>query len=144
MLHFEGGACPSGLNRHELNKLVVRLDRNNLITNPSRLITGPSGTQQLSATRKLWATELSYNGYQYECFLCHAEFGTLLALNKHLQSPRHEDKIYRCPNHTCGLQYSALSSLTQHVENGQCGVSRFKMVRDVMESLTGGIRALTF
>ena len=42
-LHFEAGTCPSGMTREQLNRMVVRADANNYITNPSRLLMGPSG-----------------------------------------------------------------------------------------------------
>ncbi|KAF8578657.1 hypothetical protein K439DRAFT_1663607 [Ramaria rubella] len=86
VLHFESGTCPSGLNRAELNRLVVRMDRNNVITNPARLISGPDGYEPATVTRT-WATERSWNGSAYECFLCHGSYRTLYALNAHLQSP---------------------------------------------------------
>ncbi|KAI9444371.1 hypothetical protein BJY52DRAFT_1228930 [Lactarius psammicola] len=38
--HFESGACRSGLTLRQLNRLVVRADRNNHITNPMRSIGG--------------------------------------------------------------------------------------------------------
>ncbi|KAI9454521.1 hypothetical protein F5148DRAFT_1151681 [Russula earlei] len=139
-LHFESGTCPSGMTRGELNRLVVRADRNNYITNPDRLLTGPLGQPLAKST---WATELSWNGEEYECFLCHSTFATLGRLNLHLQSPRHEEKIYRCPKSDCRTQFVTLSGLCQHVEGGSCGVRIFRRVRDVMESLKKGFNALT-
>ncbi|KAA1478130.1 hypothetical protein DENSPDRAFT_787681 [Dentipellis sp. KUC8613] len=143
VLHFESGTCPSGLTRQELNRLVVRADRNNLITNPSRLIAGSDGARAPPIT-KTWATERSWNGYAYECFLCNRCFGTLVSLNKHLQSPRHEEKIYRCPNATCQMQFPTLSSFVQHAENGRCGVRQFKQVKNALDEIVGGMRSLTF
>jgi Zinc-finger double-stranded RNA-binding/Zinc-finger of C2H2 type len=142
VLHFESGTCPSGMTREELNRLVVRADRNNVITNSSRLLCGPSGCEP-PATAKLWATSRSYNGEAYECFLCHATYRTLAGLNQHLQSPRHESRIYRCPKSDCGNEFVALSALCQHVEGGSCGVRMFREVRNVMDSLTRGFTAIT-
>jgi hypothetical protein len=143
VLHFEAGTCPSGLTRDQLNRMVVRMDRNNAITNPARLIGGPGGYSPANVTTS-WATERSWNGYAYECFLCHNTFRTLHALNAHLQSPRHQEKIYRCPNRqACGLEFRVLSALTQHVESGKCGVSRFKEVQDVIDSLSSSVRRIT-
>ncbi|GJJ05992.1 hypothetical protein Clacol_000179 [Clathrus columnatus] len=141
VLHFESGTCRSGLDRRQLNELVVRQDRNNVITNPSRLIAGSGGVRP-SPVSRTWATQRSWNGYAYECFLCNREFRALDSLNRHLQSPIHDAKIYRCPNRICSMEYSALSALTQHVENGGCGVNRFKEVKDVMDSLTKNLRAI--
>jgi len=143
VLHFEAGTCPSGMTRTELNRMVVRADRNNAITNPSRLIKGPDGYAPSTVTNS-WATERSWNGVAYECFLCHGTFGSLKALNAHLQSPRHQDRIYRCPNRTtCGVEFRVLSSLTQHVESGKCGVNRFKEVQNALDSLVRGVKRVT-
>ncbi|KAH9971824.1 hypothetical protein BGW80DRAFT_420889 [Lactifluus volemus] len=79
MLHLESGSCPSGMTRKELDRRVVGADRNNVITNPSRLLCGPSGCEPPVTTR-VWATARSYNGESYECFLCHATYRTLAAL----------------------------------------------------------------
>ena len=123
--------------------MVVRMDRNNVLTNPARLISGPDGYEPATVTKN-WATERSWNGEAYECFLCHGTFRTLHALNAHLQSPRHQEKIYRCPNRTsCGLKFRVLSALTQHVESEKCGVHRFKEVKNALDSLTRGVRLLT-
>ncbi|KZT35199.1 hypothetical protein SISSUDRAFT_990851 [Sistotremastrum suecicum HHB10207 ss-3] len=142
LLHFEAGNCPSGMTREELNRIVVQADRNNIITNPARLIAGPQGYQQPSAT-DYWATARSWNGSAYECFLCHGTFRSLQSLNAHLQSPTHRERIYRCPNQSCGIEYSVLSALCQHVENGSCGVSRFRAVRNALDSLATNMRLLT-
>jgi len=135
-LHFESGSCPSGMTRADLNRNVARMDRNNYFTKPTKLITGPEDVQ-------MWATERSWNGYAYECFLCNRTFGELRSLNAHLQSPRHQAKIYRCPNgEACGVEYSVLSALTQHVESGKCGVNRFREVQNAMDALVSGVRRL--
>jgi len=81
VLHFETGTCPSRLTREELNRIIVRADTNNYITNPARLLTGPLGRSEPPAPTVTWATELSFNGTAYECFLCHSTFTTLARLN---------------------------------------------------------------
>src|SRR6267154_1959742 len=142
-LHFESGTCPSHMTREQLNRLVVLADRNNYITNPSRLLTGPLGWSEPPPSTTTWATELSRNGDVYECFLCNATFRTLAQLNQHLSSPRHEERIYRCPKTDCRTEFVTLSGLCQHVEGGSCGVRMFRGVRDRMESLTRGFNTLT-
>ncbi|KAN0132139.1 hypothetical protein V8E53_010058 [Lactarius tabidus] len=143
-LHFESGTCPSGMTREELDRRVVRADRNNYITNPDRLISGPGGYEAPSTT--LWATERSWNGEvsAYECFVCHSMFTTLAGLNQHLKSPVHREKIYRCPKQDCLIEFKTLSALCQHVEGGSCGLRVFKQVQDVMDRLTMGFNMLTF
>jgi len=143
VLHFESGTCPSKMTREQLNRLVVRADTNNYITNPARLLTGPQGHYSPPAPTRTWATERSWNVWAYQCFLCNSTFETLARLNQHLQSPRHEEKIYRCPKSDCSMQFVALSGLCQHVEGGSCGVWMFRPVRDVMENLTRSFNTLT-
>ena len=142
-LHFESDTCPSGMTREELNRFVVRKDTKNYITNRSRLLTGPLGWKEPPPTKTTWATDLSWNGAGYECFLCDKTFGTLARLNQHLQSPRHEAKIYKCPKPDCRIEFVTLSGLCQHVEGGSCGVRNFRKVRITMETLTGGFKRLT-
>lgn len=140
--HLEAGRCPSGMTRAKLNENVIRLDRNNLVTNPARLIRGPGIYSTTTTT--MWATDLSWNGDAYECFLCHKEFDALNHLNQHLASPKHQDKIYRCPNQgRCGVEFTTLSALTQHVERDKCGVQRFRAVQDAMAALSRGLKGLT-
>ena len=134
--HFESGACRSGMTREQLNRLVVRADRNNYITNPAQLIGGPPGGYEAPMSASAWATELSWNGMVYECFLCHSTFKTLDRLDQHLKSPTHDQKIYRCPKPDCRVEFVVLSALCQHVEGGSCGMSLFRQVQDAMESLT--------
>jgi hypothetical protein len=127
----------------QLNRLVVRADTNNYITNPARLLTGPLGWNEPPPRATTWATDLSWNGAAYECFLCNRTYKTLADLNKHLQSPRHQDKIYRCPKSDCRTEFVTLSGLCQHVEGGSCGVRMFRQVRETMEGLTRGFNMLT-
>src|SRR5260221_3752390 len=143
VLHFESGTCPSRMTREGLNRFVVRADTNNYITNPARLLTGPLGRSEPPAPAVTWATELSVNRTAYECFLCRSTITMLARLNQHLQSPRHEDKIYRCPKMDCWTEFVTLSGLCQHVEGGSCGIRMFRQVRDVMDGSTRGFNALT-
>ncbi|TFK70093.1 hypothetical protein BDN72DRAFT_795833 [Pluteus cervinus] len=128
ILHLESGNCPSGADRASVNRFVRQLDRNNVITNPSRLLTNGDGEPHWTATQRSW------NGSAYECFLCHNTFRALPDLNKHLASPRHQDKIYRCPLNTCGVKFNTLSGLCQHIESERCGVSRFGEVQRTLET----------
>ncbi|QRV87649.1 C2H2 zinc finger [Ceratobasidium sp. AG-Ba] len=136
VLHLETNTCVSGITRQSINRTVARLDRGGLITNPNRMITGTTESYQ--------ATQRSWNGYNYECYLCHKEFGTLPGLNQHLASPVHEQNIYHCPKlgTGCNLQFRSLGHLFQHVENGSCGVRRFKVVRDGIDGIMHGMRRI--
>ena len=132
------------MTRDQLNRLVVRRDTPNYITIRERLIDGPlDGRYEPPPPTDTWATERSWNGEAYECFLCGGTFETLARLNKHLQSPPHAQKIYRCPKSDCRTEFATLSGLYQHVEGGTCGVRVFRQVRDVMGSLTREFNTLT-
>lgn len=133
ILHAESGTCPSGVTRAQVDSLVVRLDRQNIITNPARMIRGPDGT--VPEEPKYWATDRSWNGRAYECFLCKTEFKTLPALDSHLKSPRHRARIYHCPQAGCGMEFRVLSALSQHVESDSCGVRANRQVQDIMDRL---------
>ncbi|KAI0791144.1 hypothetical protein C8Q75DRAFT_759659 [Abortiporus biennis] len=144
VLHFESGTCPSGVNRERLNRFAIQMDRSHVITNPSRLISYDSTSNTSS---QLWATERTWNGDAYECFLCHREFRSLSAINAHLHSPAHEDKIYRCPTawQGCNMQFKTISALFQHVESESCGVHKFHgRMNQAIGSITDGMRRITW
>ncbi|KAI0087482.1 hypothetical protein BDY19DRAFT_892782, partial [Irpex rosettiformis] len=95
---------------------------------------------------KTRATERAWNGHRYECFVCHKEFGALSALNDHLNSPVHADKIFRCPTryNGCNQEFKTLSGLLSHVERSECGVARFrKQLTDKLDDVTSKMRRLT-
>lgn len=142
ILHAESGSCPARITRKLVNEYAVRVDQKNIITNPGRLITDDYGALSAPFEIDYIATSRSWNGRAYECFLCNKTFRTLDALNMHLQSPRHAEKIYRCPMKACETEFCALSALIQHVEWGSCGVRRNREVKKVMDSLTRNMRQI--
>ncbi|KAI9569464.1 hypothetical protein HD554DRAFT_2217037 [Boletus coccyginus] len=127
ILHLESGSCPSGADRTMINRWVRLNDKNNVVTVPSRLLTYGGDDCRYIATDRSW------NGSAYECVLCHNTFGTLDALNRHLASPRHQERTYRCPH--CLATFNTLSGLCQHVESESCGVLRFRAAREGMDNL---------
>lgn len=141
--HLESGTCPGGFNRQNLNRMVIRADTSNIVTNPARLI----GYREDSQVMNTWATPNSWNGYGYECALCHKEFRILSALNAHLNSPAHEARIYRCPTqyNGCAGEYRTLSALLSHIERSECGVARFRRPLTLaLDNAMSGARRLTF
>ncbi|KAJ6558330.1 hypothetical protein B0H19DRAFT_1150792 [Mycena capillaripes] len=137
LLHLESGGCKSGADRQTINAYVRRYDTKNIITNPSRLLTvGPSEVTYVASAR-------AWNGTAYECYLCHAGFRSLAALNQHLASPRHQEKMYVCPLSVCREPFTTLSGLCQHIESERCGVAKFKVVKNTMDDLMGKMRRLT-
>lgn len=138
ILHLESGSCRSGVDRRFIDKWVRDNDRSNIITDPARLITaGDRSNTQLIATERSW------NGQAYECVLCHNEFRGLLDLNRHLASPRHQEKAYRCPLRSCDTHFVSLSALCQHIESERCGVMKFRAVKEAMDNLLSGVARIT-
>ncbi|KAG6917371.1 hypothetical protein DXG01_002746 [Tephrocybe rancida] len=132
LLHLEAGTCVSGATRRLVNTKVRELDRNNIITDPSRMLTS---SQHNNTT--YYASSVAWNGAAWECYLCHGTFRSLAALNQHLASPRHQDKIYLCPATQCRIKFTTLSALCQHIESEKCGVHKFKQVKLTMDVIVG-------
>jgi hypothetical protein len=94
--HLETGSCERApqVNRDRLYELVRAKDPHGLISKKLIGWTGSSPTYE--ATARTW------NGRQFECYLCHRGFGSLQGLNQHLNSPvrkyipvRNHDEIKR-------------------------------------------------
>ena len=139
--HLESGACPGGFNRRNVNKLAVRADTHNVVTIPDRL-----GYREEVHVLGTWATESAWNGYQYECVLCHKEFRELWSLNAHLGSPVHIEPIYRCPTtyYGCAREFRTLSGLLSHIERSECGVKRFRReMTSALDRVTSNMTRLT-
>lgn len=136
--HLESGSCKSGANRTMIAKFVIQYDKTHIVTNPTRLLTyEPQNAVTYIASERAW------NGWAYECYFCHRDFGSLPQLNTHLASPRHAEKIYRCPLPSCLHSSSLLSALVQHIESQKCGVSRFHAVQQTMDGIFNKMEQLT-
>ncbi|GIZ37973.1 hypothetical protein CKM354_000140000 [Cercospora kikuchii] len=122
--HLETGACPAArnLNRETIYKIINERDTRGAITNKQL-------TWHEEENAELVASNASWNGYAFECYLCHRDFGTLRALNQHLSSPAHKQKIYHCLSRSCGRQFTALAQLFNHPESESCGATRFSVVQ---------------
>lgn len=71
------------------------------------------------------ATPQSWNPHtqRYKCFLCNPVklgFQTLAELNKHLATPDHEAKRYKCPHNACDRPFNTIGGLVQHIETRSC------------------------
>lgn len=146
-LHLESGKCRCRVTRGKINAIAVRMDTTNVITNPNRLIAGPEGYSVNARITQSYATERSYNGSAYECVLCRKTFKTLDRLNQHLDSPVHDDEIYRCPKQYagCNMEFRTLSALMQHAEKGSCGVQKYqKQVNYALDEITARIGSIGF
>ncbi|KAG6079707.1 hypothetical protein E4U30_000812 [Claviceps sp. LM220 group G6] len=124
--HLETGSCPRApsLNRETLLRAIRERDPGGLITNK---MIGWRDEQvgQYEATSRAW------NGMSWECYLCHSGFSSKVGLNQHLNSPRHKDKVYKCPNKRGGCEkvFVSLAALFSHLESESCSFMRFEQVQ---------------
>ncbi|EDR16112.1 uncharacterized protein LACBIDRAFT_301873 [Laccaria bicolor S238N-H82] len=86
------------------------------------------------------ATEQSFNGTSYECFLCHKGFRLLTSLNAHLASPAHDADEFRCPK--CQRNFTVISALVQHIESEVCGLANMQKVQGNFNDLTANFSRL--
>jgi len=143
MRHLKSGTCPSRMAGMHLNHVILGADPDDYITDPERMLSSARRRYETPPPAESWATERSWNGEAYECFLCRATFDTLARLNRHLQSPRHDEHTYWCPKPDCHAEFAMLRGLCQHVEGGSCGVRTFRRARDAMDGLTRGFDSLS-
>lgn len=80
------------------------------------------------------ATENAFNGNGYECHICSKVFRTLSSLDKHLNSPAHDDKEFQCPK--CNMKFILTSGLVSHLESGSCGLSGIQDVEQRFGEVT--------
>jgi len=88
-----------------------------------------------NAKSTIYATKKSWNGHAFECSLCHKLFSKLQSLNQHLQSPPHMSKEYRCPNRSCGKEFTTLSGVVRHLEDGKCGGVKIEAIQRATHNL---------
>ncbi|KAF2673929.1 hypothetical protein BT63DRAFT_476377 [Microthyrium microscopicum] len=80
----------------------------------------------------------SWNGYTWQCFLCHWPFKTPYLLGKHLNSATHSKELHHCPKQTCTESFQTIPSLFEHLEQESCGSKRF----DGIHKITGFATAI--
>lgn len=97
-----------------------------MIRDRDRAITNKQIESSKEASVQYSATINAFNGSYWECYLCHREFDKKHALNQHLNSPVHKQKVYRCPNakRLCGKEFVALAGLFSHLESESCASRR--------------------
>lgn len=89
---------------------------------------------------------MAYNGYAWECYICHSQFSSLHGLNMHLNSPRHKEKVYHCLNHRggCPKQFVSLAGLFNHLESETCSFIWFDKVQQHVGRILDGQRLIAF
>ncbi|KAK0363552.1 hypothetical protein LTR02_006202 [Friedmanniomyces endolithicus] len=139
--HLETASCPHArtLNRDRILQIVRERDPHHLITNKQ---IGWHAEDSPSTTYS--ATDAAWNGYEWECYLCHRGFGTVRALDQHLNSSVHRQKTYHCPKAGCGREFAALAALFGHWESESCGFMRFEKVQGRVGDVLSGGRLIGF
>ncbi|EGC48988.1 conserved hypothetical protein [Histoplasma capsulatum var. duboisii H88] len=139
--HLERGACPRApnLNRESILRAVRDRDPHGVITNRQIEWHGESSVEYL-------ATDHAYNGSFWECYICHRQFNSKGALTSHVNSPAHQQKVYRCPNSKgkCGKQFTTLAALFNHLESESCAFLRFENVQRHVSGMFQGNRSIAF
>lgn len=139
--HLETGSCPraSKLNRDSILRMVRERD-------PHGTITKKQIEWHQDEDIKYSATTRAFNGSYWECYLCHSGFNTINALNAHLNSPAHKQKVYRCPNSKakCGKEFVTLAGLFNHLESEACAFTRFEKVQQQVGNVLQGGKLITF
>ncbi|KAI0799699.1 hypothetical protein BC629DRAFT_191473 [Irpex lacteus] len=125
-LHLESGACPGGVSRDRLDRLVARVDKLRVITLPGMETcdNGPSVGSVSDA-----ASGSGSRTSPYECSNCGTPFKSFGQLRSHEDGPAHAAVRYQCPPRRggCEQQFKTLSGLLAHVQSTKCTVSnRFK------------------
>ncbi|KAI0419460.1 hypothetical protein F5X98DRAFT_335181 [Xylaria grammica] len=136
--HLENGCCPAAqhLNPDKLFGRIRARDSSGLITN--QLI-------EWHGSMVHHATEHTWNGRYYKCYLCHRQFNALDSLNQHIRSPAHPQKPYHCPNRAiCKKQFVSLAGLFSHLESESCGYTRFERVQQGFQEGVTGKRLIAF
>lgn len=95
-------------------------------------------------TGRYSATDLAFNGSYWECYICHRQCNTVTALNSHLNSNVHKEKIYRCPNGGCEKEFISLAGLFNHLESESCRFMRFEKVQQKVGHVFQGGKLITF
>jgi Zinc-finger of C2H2 type len=139
--HLETSSCPRApeLNRESILCIVRERDLHNAITNKQI-------KWHQDENIKYSATEASFNGCYWECYLCSAEFTKISALNSHLNSPVHKRKVYHCPNSRakCGKEFVTLAGLMNHLESGACACMSFERVQQQVGNVFRPGKLITF
>ncbi|OCL13649.1 hypothetical protein AOQ84DRAFT_282691 [Glonium stellatum] len=139
--HLETGACTRApnLNRETILNMIRERDPHGVITNKQ---IGWHKEENV----KYSATNHAFNGYYWECYVCHNEYTTVNALNAHINSPSHKQKVYRCPNSKvqCGKQFVTLAGPFNHLESEACAFMRFENVQRQMTHVLQGRKLIAF
>lgn len=134
--HLENGSCTGApdLNRETILEMIRQRDPNGTIT-----------VEQIER-RDEGNVNNVVNGNLWECYICHDQFNSSYGLNMHLNSPRHKDKEYHCPNEGggCVKEFVSLAALFSHLESEACSFMKFEEVQQQVGSVLQGRNMISF
>ncbi|KAF9556599.1 hypothetical protein CPC08DRAFT_711097 [Agrocybe pediades] len=129
-MHIESG-CHK-MTRHHVTAAAHAM---RIVPNISlRTIKGGSAPAPPTNITTYIATEDSFNGKEYECFLCKRTFRSLQGLNAHLNSPAHDADEFKCPK--CHVEFKLISGFAQHLESEACGLAARDDVNTFFDDIT--------
>jgi hypothetical protein len=138
--HLGYGSCPKAPNLDHDAILHIIQQRD-----PHGVITNKQIEWHKEVNVKYSVTEQAFNGFSWECYLCHKEFNASTALNAHLNSPVHRQKVYHCPNlKECKKQFTTLDALFKHLESESCKFMRFERVQAQVQNVFAGRKLIAF
>ncbi|WXC65157.1 hypothetical protein SNK03_010965 [Fusarium graminearum] len=136
--HLERGSCPRvPMNRKKLYKYVRNRDPAGVIVN-KRLEWHGERTYEINP-RLAW----NHWAKTYECYLCHKLHSSLHGLKLHLESPKHQQKLYHCLNPTCRKEFATLAALINHLESESCKILRFQQAQRGISSIVDPNRMIS-
>src|SRR5690606_32771328 len=89
--HLETASCPraQGLSRSSISEFISKRDKHNTVTTKQLEWGGPTHYE---------ITNSAWNGYAWECYLCHGIFTARRLLDPPVTNGPHRAKIYQCAN----------------------------------------------
>ncbi|PPQ66061.1 hypothetical protein CVT24_000243 [Panaeolus cyanescens] len=138
VLHWEGGACPSGIDAVDTYRLALAYDYERKIT--VRNVDRMRANQPIN---EAMARRFTSHRGGYRCLdrNCGATFKVAYASMQHYNA-EHVTSVFKCPNQTCSLngQFPSLAALGQHLLSNACGARKMQDVRETWLGILNRIR----
>jgi hypothetical protein len=122
------------LNRDRIHRIIQGLDPKGLVCKKQ---IGWHDDSQGTATYSV--TPRAFNGTSWVCYICKKCFKSSRALESHLNSPVHQEKVYHCLKRGCPKEFHSLASLFNHLESESCGFIRFEGVQQIHNRINDAI-----
>ncbi|KAF9055765.1 hypothetical protein BJ165DRAFT_443513 [Panaeolus papilionaceus] len=137
-LHWEGGACSSGIDAVDVYRLALRNDYcDDIILAVDREdITEPINEDM---ARRYTTGHGAFRCPDTEG--CSETFATAYSSMQHFNS-RHATRVFKCPNEGChsNARFSSVGAMSQHLYSGTCDAMEDEAARMVVSRAIKGIR----